>query len=311
LALACLIASSLGFTLAAEKQAASGERGRAVAITFDDLPGAGSLETLREITSKLLRTLAAEGAPATGFVNEVNIVVGHDVAERTTLLAAWLDGGFDLGNHTYSHVGADSVPFATYAADLIKGEVVTRGLLEARGRRLRYFRHPSLRTGPTPEYKAALDSLLTERGYRVAPVTVDNNDFIFADVYRRARARGDRDTMARVAAAYVPYMEAVLAHFEDLSRQFLGYELPQVLLLHASELNADLLPDLLRMLRARRYAFVSLDKAPEDPAYRLPEVPVTRGLSWLHRWMLAKGLPMRPEPAEPPFVRELYSARQR
>jgi hypothetical protein len=33
-----------------------------------------------------------------------------------------------------------------------------------------------------------------------------------------------------------------------------------------------------------------------------------RGLSWLHRWMLAKGLP---EPAEPPFVRELFNAVQR
>jgi peptidoglycan-N-acetylglucosamine deacetylase len=43
---------------------------------------------------------------------------------------------------------------------------VTRRLLEARGRRLRYFRHPQLRTGPTPEYKAALDRLLSERGYR-------------------------------------------------------------------------------------------------------------------------------------------------
>jgi peptidoglycan/xylan/chitin deacetylase (PgdA/CDA1 family) len=222
-----------------------------------------------------------------------------------------LDAGFDLGNHTYSHFSIDDVPFETYKADLIRGEAVTRRLLEARGRRLRYFRHPQLRTGPTAEYKAALDALLAERGYRVAPVTVDNNDFVFADVYGRARTRGDRDTMARVAAAYVPYMETVFAHFEGLSRQFLGYELPQVLILHANELNADLLPDLVNMLRARTYAFVSLDEALEDPAYRLPEVRAARGLSWLHRWMLAKGLTMQPEPLEPPFVRELFNAVQR
>jgi hypothetical protein len=36
-----------------------------------------------------------------------------------------------------------------------------------------------------------------------------------------------------------------------------------------------------------------------------------RGLSWLHRWMLAKGLTMQPEPAEPAFVRELFNAVQR
>ena len=310
---AFLLAASLsGFALSADGQqpASGGRGGRAVAVTFDDLPARGDLATMHETTTKLLRSLAAERIPATGFVNESKLAVTGEVA-GAALLAAWLDAGFDLGNHTYSHFSIDDVPFETYKADLIRGEAVTRRLLEARGRRLRYFRHPQLRTGPTAAYKAALDALLSERGYRVAPVTVDNNDFVFADVYGRARARGDRDTMARVAAAYVPYMETVFAHFEGLSRQFLGYELPQVLLLHANELNGDLLPDLVNMLRARTYAFVSLDAALEDPAYRLPDVRAARGLSWLHRWMLAKGLTMQPEPLEPPFVRELYDAVQR
>lgn len=310
---ALLMAASLtGFALFAKGQqpASGGRAGRAVAVTFDDLPARGDLATTRETTAKLLRTLAAERIPATGFVNESKLAVTGEAA-GAALLAAWLDTGLDLGNHTYSHFSIDDVPFETYKADLIRGEVVTRRLLEARGRRLCYFRHPQLRTGPTAEYKAALDSLLSERGYRVAPVTVDNNEFVFADVYGRARTRGDRDTMARVAAAYVPYMETVFAHFEGLSRQFLGYELPQVLLLHANELNADLLPDLVNMLRARTYAFVSLDEALEDPAYGLPEARAARGLSWLHRWMLAKGLTMQPEPLEPPFVRELFNAVQR
>jgi peptidoglycan/xylan/chitin deacetylase (PgdA/CDA1 family) len=307
--LACLLAATLvGCAASAdERQSASSTRdGRAVAVTFDDLPARGDLATMRETTTKLLRTLTAERIPATGFVNESKLaVVGEGLG--AALLAAWLDTGFDLGNHTYSHVSIDDVPFDTYKADLIKGEAVTRRLLQARGRRLRYFRHPQLRTGPTAEYKASLDALLSERGYRVAPVTVDNNDFVFADVYGRARARGDRDTMTRVAAAYVPYMESVFAHFEGLSRQFLGYELPQVLLLHANELNADFLPALVNMLRARGYAFVTLDEALDDPAYRLPEQPAARGLSWLHRWMLAKGLNMQPEPPEPPFVRDLFN----
>jgi peptidoglycan/xylan/chitin deacetylase (PgdA/CDA1 family) len=308
-----LAASVTCFNLAAGGQQPSlGKRGgRAVAVTFDDLPARGDLANMRETTNKLLRTLTAERIHATGFVNEARVAVAGEVDERTALLAAWLDAGFDLGNHTYSHFSIDQVPLETYQADLIKGEVVTRRLLEALGRRLRYFRHPQLRTGPTPEYKAALDRLLSERGYRVAPVTVDNNDFVFADVYGRARTRGDRDTMARVASAYVPYMESVFAHFEGLSRQFLGYELPQVLLLHANELNADLMLDLVHMLRARTYTFVSLDEALEDPAYRLPEVHHPRGLSWLHRWMLAKGLTMQPEPVEPAFVRELFNAVQR
>jgi len=48
----------------------------------------------------------------------------------------------------------------------------------------------------------------------------------------------------------------------------------------------------------------------QDPAYTLPEPPAERGPSWLHRWMLAKGLPVQEEPAEPRFVRELFNRAQ-
>jgi peptidoglycan/xylan/chitin deacetylase (PgdA/CDA1 family) len=284
---------------------------RMVAFTFDDLPGGGGLLSLQQMTAKLLKTLTAEQVPATGFVNEANLFTNGEIEARALLLDAWLDAGFDLGNHTYSHRGADSVAFETYKADLIKGEVVTRRLLEARGRRLRYFRHPSLRTGPTAEYKTALDALLAERGYRVAPVTIDHNDFMFAEVYARARAASDGETMERVVRAYVPYLESVVVHFESLSRQFLGYELKQTFILHANQLNADHVGDVIRMLRNRGYAFITLDAALEDPAYQLPDMHVPRGLSWLHRWMLAKGLPMQPEPSEPMFIRELFTTARR
>lgn len=264
---------------------------------------------MQDTTTKLLRMLIAERVPAIGFVNEVKLFTGdaEEEARRTALLEAWLDAGFDLGNHTYSHVEIDRVPFETYKADLIRGEIVTSRLLAARGRRLRYFRHPQLRTGPTPEYKASLDSLLAERGYRVAPVTIDHNDFVFAGVYARTRTRGDHATAERVVQAYVPYLERVVTHFENLSRQFLGYEVPQVLILHANELNADYGHEVITMLRQRGYRFITLDAALEDPAYKLPAATAPRGLSWLHRWMLAKGLPLQPEPSEPAFVREFFN----
>jgi peptidoglycan/xylan/chitin deacetylase (PgdA/CDA1 family) len=286
---------------------------RTVALTFDDLPATAGrvapLTSLRTMTDRLLATLVREGVPAIGFVNEIGLAVPGEVEARTALLEAWLDAGFELGNHTYSHVSIDRVPFDVYRQDVIRGEVITRRLLEERGQRLRYFRHPQLQTGPTPEYKAALDGLLAERGYRVAPVTIDHNDFIFADVYRRAMVRGDLATAERVRDAYVPYLEAVTAHFEALSRQSLGYEIPQIFLLHANELNADSLVDVIAMLRRRGYRFTTLDTALQDPAYALPAAPSVGGLSWLHRWMLARGLPVQQEPREPVFVRELFRAR--
>ena len=57
-------------------------------------------------------------------------------------------------------------------------------------------------------------------------------------------------------------MESVVAFFEQRSVEVLGREFPQILLIHASQLNADLMPDLLRMFQRRGYTFVSLERRP-------------------------------------------------
>ena len=282
---------------------------REVAITFDDLPTMhADLKKMTAITEKLLAKIVANKVPAIGFVNEGKLLPTEETAARTGLLKMWLDRGFELGNHTYSHVGIDRTPIEDYKRDVIRGETIIRRLLAERGKKLRYFRHPQLRTGPTPEYKKALDEFLASRGYQIAPVTIDNNDYIFADIYTRAKARGDRNTMKRVADAYVPYMEQMFDFFEKLSVEGLGYEVKQTLLLHANELNADYFDELVQMMKRRGYTFVSLEDALKDKAYSLPDAQVMMGYSWIHRWMIAKGLRMRDEPREPEFIAQLFNA---
>lgn len=285
---------------------------RAVAITFDDLPAThGDYETMSDTTKRLLQSITSNKVPAVGFVKEQKLYRPGEMDRRVALLQMWLDAGLELGNHTFSHVYIDQVPFTKYQEEVIRGETITRMLLDRQGRKLRYFRHTQLRTGPTAEYKQALDRFLADRGYTIAPVTIDNQDFMFADIYSRAKARADRETMKRVGAAYVPYMEQIFDFFEKLSADFLGYEVKQVLLLHANELNADYFDELVRMMRRRGYSFVTLEEALRDKAYSLPDAQTTRGLSWIHRWMIAKGQSMRPEPGEPEFITELFRAGRR
>ncbi len=286
---------------------------REVAITFDDLPSTHSApETMRYVTDHLLRRIKAHGIPAIGFVNENKLYANNRLdAGRVGLLRQWLAAGLELGNHTFSHISIDQSPLAAYKENVIRGEIVTKQLLNERGMKLRYFRHTQLRTGPTPEYKKDLDRFLGERGYIIAPVTIDNNEYIFADIYSRARQRGDKAMMKRVVDAYLTYMEEVFTHFAKLSADFLGYEVKQTLLLHANELNADALDELVAMMRRKGYRFISLAEALTDPAYRLPDAQVTKGLSWLHRWMLAKGEKLQPEPLEPEFITQLFRTYQR
>jgi len=285
---------------------------REVAVTVDDLPAQwGDLAVMREITKKLLDSFRRHGVPAVGFVNEGKLYARGEVDERTELLRAWLDAGHELGNHTFSHILIDRHPLAAYREDVIRGETVTRMLLAERGRKLRYFRHTQLRTGPTEEYKRGLAEFLAARGYTVAPVTVDNQEWVFAHVYARAKQQGDEETARRVSAEYVRYMEEIFDFFEKLSADSLGYEVKQTLLLHANEINADHFDALAAMLKRRGYAFVTLERALTDPAYALPDAQADMGLSWLHRWMLAKGQPMRPEPREPAWIAEMFRRSRR
>ena len=147
-----------------------------------------------------------------------------------------------------------------------------------------------------------LSAFLADRGYTIAPVTVDNNDYIYAMAYSNAKHAGNTALQGKIAADYIRYMEEVFEHFEKLSTDFLGYEVKQTLLLHANEINADHFEKLAQMLRRRGYSFITLDEALEDPAYRLPDAQSKRGLSWIHRWMLAKGLPMKEEPLQPDWI---------
>lgn len=87
--------------------------------------------------------------------------------------------------------------------------------------------------------------------------------------------------------------------------------LDKVLLLHANQLNADSMPELLAMMRRRGYQFVTLETALQDPAYRLPDEYVgTGGFSWIHRWSKTKGMPGNGEPSEPRWIEDEYQKRQ-
>jgi peptidoglycan/xylan/chitin deacetylase (PgdA/CDA1 family) len=277
---------------------------REVAITIDDLPRGGDsrereLTTVRAMTEKLLRPFREQGIPVTGFVNEGR-PVDFGPEDLREVLDIWLDAGAELGNHSYSHLNINNVPLEVFTADITRGEPLVRAALAARGRTLEYFRHPFLFTGPTREIKAELQAFLDREGYRVAPVTFDNADYMFAALYMRPEHR------ERVRREYVPYMESIVAFFEARAVEVVGREIPQILLLHANQLNADFMPELLAMFRRRGYDFVALDDALADAAYDLPEGYVGRGgFSWIHRWSMTNGLPQgEPEPAA--WVREAF-----
>ena len=292
---------------------------RQIAITFDDLifVPQDDLTQMKTLTKKLLTTLKKNKVPTIGFVNEGKLNKPNEIEARTAILKMWIDAGFELGNHTYSHLDMFKATAEEFQKDLLSGEVVTKKLLANQGKQERYFRHPYLNTGATPEAKSAFDKIIADHHYTVAPVSVDNGDYIFASVYADALKKNDRAMMKRISEAYIPYMNSVLEFYEKQSKSLLGYELKQILLVHANTINADHFGEMIQMMKKRGYEFISLEEALRDKAYQLQDSYTGRyGTSWIQRWaMTNKHEPtikqFKEEPNVPEFIQKAYDSRSK
>ena len=286
---------------------------RVVAITIDDLPvvAGSAISDWASVTDRLLGALRRYDAPAVGFVNESKLYTTNGLdSTRVALLAAWLAAGHELGNHTFAHRSANTTPIDEYLDGIARGEVVTRPLAERAGRPLRYFRHPFLQTGRSLSYRRGVERFLTARGYTIAPVTVDNQEWVYARAYVVARQRGDSALTSRVVADYLRHVDTVVAYSAGFSRTLFGREIPLVLLLHANELNADYLDTVLGRLRAKGYRFATLETVLKDSAYRSADTYVgPAGMSWLIRWAFTRGVRIPNEPREEAYVQALLDQR--
>ncbi|WP_338874300.1 polysaccharide deacetylase family protein [Spirosoma sp. SC4-14] len=285
-----------------------------MAITIDDLPTVSKAyntpETQQALTQRLLTHLRTYQVPAIGFVIGSFLQTDNKPnPNKLKLLSMWLDAGLELGNHTFAHKDYNLVSFETMKADVIGGEQAVKKWMEERGKSLRYFRHPYLRRGDTPEKKDSLEAFLKHRGYREAPVTIDNSDWLFSRAYDHALLLGDTALVNSIGQQYVRYMGDCVAYYEAQSDSLFGRPIPQTLLIHANSINADFLGALLAQLKQRGYTFVSLDQALTDSAYSSEDHFCKKGgISWLHRWALTqgkKGTFFNGEPEVPTAIDEL------
>ncbi|MBS1515274.1 MAG: polysaccharide deacetylase family protein [Bacteroidetes bacterium] len=279
-----------------------------VAITFDDLPSQQmKFDDCVYITDNLLKILKDNNLPIIGFVNAGKTDIEYQQDKRIAQLKKWIAAGYDLGNHTYAHSDIGKVGLQAYEEDVIKGEPLVIKLMEEAGKKMKYYRHPFLYTGKTVEQKDSLDKFLKERGYTIAPVTLDNSDWMFNSCYYSAKAKDNKTLADSIVASYLEYMNLTFDFFENLSQEFLGRQVNHVLLVHSNMINADHFDKIINMLKSRGYEFISLDEALTDTAYTLPDAQMKWGRSWIHRWMKAKGLTLKSDPNEPKWIVELYT----
>ncbi len=289
-----------------------------VCFSVDDLPIVtyGITDTVfqKDLMNRLIFSLTANKIPAIGFVNEIKLYNNNiTIPFQVQLLQHWVDNDLELGNHTFSHPDYNSISLKKYSEDILKGELVTKELLKRKSIKLKYFRHPFLHVGNSKEKSDSLSLFLLNHGYIVAPVTIDNEDYLFALAYKRANDKKDINLMKQIGSDYVVYMEQKLKYFEQQAYKLFGRNINQILLLHASLLNSDYIDSLAKMFHKNNYAFISIDKALEDDAYKTQVTAYGNwGISWIDRWVLSQGKKgdfFKGEPATPDYIKKLSVVR--
>jgi peptidoglycan/xylan/chitin deacetylase (PgdA/CDA1 family) len=270
-----------------------------VALTFDDLPAAGSLPP-DENRTKILSTLAAELKAnhlegTYGFVNAAKLVNDLDAQQA---LRVWVDAGMNVGSHTWSHMSLSDNTAEAFENEIALNEPA---LVEYAGARdWHWFRYPFLWEGDTLEKRRAVRAYLHDHGYRVAQVSLDFEDYAWNDTYARCSAKGDAAAIGWLKQSYLETATEYIRLGREEQLIAFGHEIPNVMLLHATAFTTLMLPALIDQLRTEGFRMASLADVEQNPAYALdPDAALKYGGTLPDQFMDSRHLkypPFKPKP---------------
>jgi peptidoglycan/xylan/chitin deacetylase (PgdA/CDA1 family) len=261
-----LIAVALGAACAATASA------QTVAFTFDDGPRLARTPRLtpQQRNGAMLDALERHKVKAALFVtcgNGADQPAGHALAE------AWGRGGHMVGNHTMTHPDLNSakVSLEEYEQQVLDCDRII-GTLPGYAK---WFRYTFLREGNTPEKRDGMRAFLKERGYRNAYVSLDTSDWRLDEKLNQVLAADPKADIAPIRQAYLDHIRQRALAYRDLSRQLLGRDIPQVILMHHNLASALWLDDVITQFEGMGWKVTSAAEAFADPVYELvPERPV-------------------------------------
>lgn len=277
-----LAAMSLCFCSAACSQS--------VAFTFDDGPKLKATPLLSPgaRNSALLKALEMHHVKAALFVTLGN---GADRPEGLALAKAWGEAGHAIGNHTVTHpdLNAEAMTLKQYQDEILTCGAVIKALPGYRP----WFRFTFLREGNTPEKRDGMKAFLKSRGMRNAYVTLDTSDWRLDEALTAALAEHPETDLAPFRAIYLAHLRQRAEAYRDLSRRIFGRDIPQVMLLHHSLINALFLEDAIRQFIAMGWTLTDPETAYQDFVYTLEPQRPAPGQSLLIS--AARSLGYRPE----------------
>jgi lysophospholipase L1-like esterase len=273
---------------------ASSEPAPKIAITFDDLPAHGSLppgETRMDVISKIVAALRDANLPPTyGFVNAARV---QDQPADIAVLQTWHAAGNPLGNHSWSHMNLNQHSLQDFEQDVLRDEPTLASLMKQED--WHWFRYPFLAEGDTPEKKSAFRDFLRDHGYKIAAVTMSFGDYLWNEPYARCKAKGNVSAIETLESSYLSAASENVDYDRSISHTLYQRDIPYVLLMHVGAFDAEMLPRLLQLYRAKGLEFITLPEAERDEFYRsATDLNLPPGTETLEGAMSAAHLPFPP-----------------
>jgi peptidoglycan-N-acetylglucosamine deacetylase len=262
--------------------------GQQMAITFDDLPVHGPLPlgmTRLEIAHSILETLNRERLPPVyGLINGGR---GAEDPNSLSVLQAWRMAEQPLGNHTWAHLDLNKETAEEFEAEVSRNEPLLESLMGKKD--WHWLRYPFLHEGDTVEKRRAVRTWLFAHGYQIAEVSMDFEDYLWNEPYARCVAKHDEASIAKLHDSYLAVANQYYGVFREVSQLVYGRDVKYVLLMHVGAFDARMLPELLKLYRAKGVKFISLPDAMSDPAYRDdPDIGEPGGGTFLELMMQKK-----------------------
>ncbi len=253
-------------------------------MPFNVAPHFFDLEQAQAMNEKLLGKIKKANTPVTAFLNGKKILELGEIDQRLDVLKKWIEHPLvSLGNHTYSHSNYAQSTFDQFKSDVEKNEWLIEVLSD---QKVPFFRFPFNATGKDSISRIQMEVFLQNKGYKIAPFTIESVDYLYNALYQTAIKEGKQDSAKMIAQAYIDFTVETFRYYEGVSKELFGRNIKHIFLCHGNLMHANYYLELIDALKKEGYSFISLEEALKDPVYQKTDHYYKKwGVSWIYRWI--------------------------
>lgn len=240
-------------------------------------PDATRLDTIRELLLKH------------GIRHCLAFVIGAEAKGGADGIRRWIDAGFEVGNHTFSHRRASSMTPAEYLADVERCHLEMESIGALPSDSKRYFRFPYLDRGKSQHERSEVRSGLAKMGYTTVHATVDFYDHEYEAPMARAAASGDEQRLRRIEDRYVQVATRALCQRAALLEKRHGKAVVQIPYFHFGLVSTRSMTKLLGRLAELNAESRPIAEGVEEPIHKEFEADVSRN-GLISDWDLSRSL---------------------